>query len=434
VSVNAQSDLRIDSITPDSASVGETVEIWIEGEGFEKGTMAYLRNPVATLNLVFFETEFFSPNNISATFEIPMNELLYGQYNLTVWNTYEEEYMLVNGFTVTPPDDDAPDAPLRIDSVSPNSSRQGEVIEVEVFGDGFVEGSRVRFKSRSEYVTIYTEESTVSTTLLRVTTFGKIYHLGSWNVIVTNPDGHEVTLEEGYTITEGEPEPPDDEFRIDSVSPNSGREGDTFQIEIVGVGFGISSDEINIEISRTKVISIDFVSPTLIRATIWISCDISWYDLDLSVKRGWREVSLRDAITPIESQEGCPELRIDTVSPRSGKQGEDVQLEIVGDGFNPGTEIIPPQGIDVTVQFIDSQNLNAQINIFPSFPAPQEVYFIVATPGEEGAQRIRFYFDVEQAATTSPETTSGGGIPGFPYLAIVIGLIIAILLLDRFRY
>jgi hypothetical protein len=137
---------------------------------------------------------------------------------------------------------------------------------------------------------------------------------------------------------------------------------------------------------------------------------------------------LWDAITVIENPEGCPELRVDSVTPWSGEQGETLQLEIVGDGFNPGSEIDPPLGIIASEQFVDSQHLTVRITIQPDFPAPQEVYFFVTSPADEGNQTVRFYFDVERAATSTP---SGYGIPGFPYLAIAFGIILSLIMLKK---
>jgi hypothetical protein len=426
----------IETITPDSAPAGQTVEIKIEGEGFTEGTLVYLRNPVATLNLATWPVEYLNSNEINATFEIPLSDQLYGQYNFTAGNPNGPEYTLINGFTVTPPDDDAPDTPLRIDSVTPNSGRQGESIEMEIFGDGFVDGCEVKLVNENltmRPVTRVLENSNLVKVTFHISRYSEA--LGIFNVTVTNPDGQEYTLEDGFTVTEGEPIPPEDyEFRIDSVSPNSGREGETLQIEIFGGGFGTRSSEITVRISRTTVISIDYISQTLIRATIWISCaPASHSNLDLTIKNKVddREVSLRGAITAIESQEGCSELRFDSVTPRSGKQEESLWLEIVGDGFTPGTEIDAPQGIGSSVNFVDSQHLNFHITIPGNFPAPQEVYFIIKSPGEEGEQTIRFYFDVEKAATTPASVPR---IPGFPNLAIALGLVIVLLLQDKFHY
>jgi len=88
-----------------------------------------------------------------------------------------------------------PSVRLQVAAIDPGQSPSDRTFDAEVFGSGFEEGARVAFSGASATSVRFVDENA-----LRVGV--PAMPIGSYDVIVTNPDGTKATLRKGLTLTE----------------------------------------------------------------------------------------------------------------------------------------------------------------------------------------------------------------------------------------
>jgi hypothetical protein len=115
-------------------------------------------------------------------------------------------------------------APL-ISGISPNSGPIAGGTTVTISGTGFATGATVKFGN-----TFATNVNVVGSTTITAVTPAR--SAGSVNVVVTNPNGQNVSSANGYTYVSSTPAP-----GVSTVSPTSGPTTGGTQITITGTGF-----------------------------------------------------------------------------------------------------------------------------------------------------------------------------------------------------
>jgi hypothetical protein len=115
-------------------------------------------------------------------------------------------------------------APL-ISGISPNSGPTAGGTTVTISGTGFATGATVKFGN-----TFATNVNVVGSTTITAVTPAR--SAGSVNVVVTNPNGQNVSSANGYTYVSSTPAP-----GVSTVSPTSGPTTGGTQITITGTGF-----------------------------------------------------------------------------------------------------------------------------------------------------------------------------------------------------
>jgi outer membrane protein OmpA-like peptidoglycan-associated protein len=91
-----------------------------------------------------------------------------------------------------------PTVRLQVAAIDPDLSPADRALDAEVFGSGFEEGARVTFNGAAATNVRFGDENS-----LRVSV--PAMPMGSYDVVVTNPDGTKATLRKGLTLTEGAP-------------------------------------------------------------------------------------------------------------------------------------------------------------------------------------------------------------------------------------
>lgn len=115
-----------------------------------------------------------------------------------------------------------------VTSISPDRAESSELIEItDLLGTNFATGAAVRL-SRGSGQDIHASDVTVhSANRISCTIDLEGAASGTWDVVVTNPDGKEATLEAGFTVMEEEDDDDDEPGvpHISGISPTSGPEG-----------------------------------------------------------------------------------------------------------------------------------------------------------------------------------------------------------------
>jgi peptidoglycan-associated lipoprotein len=98
--------------------------------------------------------------------------------------------------TDTPTDMNPPSVRLQVAAIDPAQAPADRALDAEIFGSGFESGAKVSFSGAAATTVRFVDENS-----LRVGV--PAMPIGSYDVIVTNPDGTKATLRKGLTLTEG---------------------------------------------------------------------------------------------------------------------------------------------------------------------------------------------------------------------------------------
>ena len=292
---NPVSSIVLAGITPDNGKLAGGEEGRITGSGFLPGATVTIGGVPAT-NV-----------GVSATlinFTIPPGTV--GAKDVVVTNPDGQKATLRGGYTYNP-------FPV-IRKISPGyGGPLNGGTEIVITGSNFMEGVIVTIgENRAYQLTLF------SSTELRLRTPPGT--AGTKAVRVTNPDGQEATLEDGFTYN---PAP-----TITSISPNAGPlEGGT-PITITGTGFispldvliGDSEASIEKRTSPTKITALTSLSGAGVKDVTVVNAD-------------GQRATLKDAFTyntaPV----------ITRVTPDNGRLAGGTRITIQGGGFQPGAEV-----------------------------------------------------------------------------------------------
>jgi len=238
--------LEIVGVDPPSGNQGETLQVTINGNGFDEGAAVSFGEGVQVIELVptalrrSRQVRALAQNRLVVVVQIDPGAAL-GSRAVTVTNP--------DGSTVT-----APDAflvttaaePLRFNGVEPGSAKQGETVQVTLLGDGFLPGAVVSFGEgvqvqsasvgkrglKAASCGVKRIKALAETRLTVTLTVDPDAALGPRDVTVTLPDGRSATLNGAFEVlTSAIP------LVLDGVSPNSGKQGESLRVTLSGGGF-----------------------------------------------------------------------------------------------------------------------------------------------------------------------------------------------------
>lgn len=87
---------------------------------------------------------------------------------------------------------------LQVAAIDPDLSPANRALDAEVFGSGFEEGARVTLSGAPATSVRFGDENSLRVSIPAMP-------VGSYDVVVTNPDGTKATLRKGLVLTEGAP-------------------------------------------------------------------------------------------------------------------------------------------------------------------------------------------------------------------------------------
>ncbi len=173
-------------------------------------------------DIVASDVSVLSSSKITCTFDLTGCEL--GAWNVVVTNLDNNSGTLSGGFTIEAP------APT-VTAISPNNSLVMEPVTItNLSGTGFLSGATVKLAKSGMRDITATDISVVNSTKITCKFAFDVHDIGSWNVVVTNPDMKSGTLIDGFGINSS--------VRVTGITPDNALNSGTANItNISGTGF-----------------------------------------------------------------------------------------------------------------------------------------------------------------------------------------------------
>jgi len=367
------------SITPNFGNSGSSVGIGnLTGTNFISGAsvkLSRLGNP----DLFASNVNVLDTTNLTCTLTLPAGTSP-GSWDVTVINTDGRSGVLSNSFLVNNPG-------LTVTGITPNSGIQDYSVPVtNLAGTGFETLATVRLNS-SSYPDIPATDVVVVNQNQIICAFDLTgAPSGTRNVVVTNTDGREGMLVNGFTITANVP-------AITGISPNTGMQGTVVSgINLAGRGF---QNNARINLTRSGYANIT-ANAVVVVSPARITCS---FDLTGAATGSWNiDVTNPDyqsgflangfTVNPPTSP------AVSAILPTSSLQITPVSITIAGSGFQNGANVTlvrsgSPNQIGSTVVVVSPNLITCQFNLVGDTPGFWDVV-ITNTDGQSGNLPLGF--------------------------------------------
>lgn len=182
----------IASMSPSNGTRGDTVSFSLGGTNFRAGCTVNLTNGTYPANLTA-TTGTVNRTTVLGSFAIPTDAPV-GTWNVTLTNSDGQFSVLADGFRIR-------ESNLAVQAITPKTGRQGTTVTVKkLAGTDFQHGAGVTLSKAGK--TIRMKPATVVSPT-KITGKVKIpakAKTGKYTVTVTNPDGQNATLPNGFTV------------------------------------------------------------------------------------------------------------------------------------------------------------------------------------------------------------------------------------------
>jgi hypothetical protein len=218
----------VTSLTPASGPTGTTVSITnLAGTGFLSGATVRLTK-TGSSNITGTSVTVVSATQITCQFNLAGAAT--GAWDVVVTNTDQQSATLVGGFTVLNP------APT-VTAITPSSGNRGWPVSItNLAGTGFASGATVKLTRTGSSDIAGTSVTVVSATQITCQFNLVGATIGTWNVVVTNPDLQSGTYTNGFTVNSPAPV-------LSTRNPTSGNRGwPVTIISLTGTGFQPGAD------------------------------------------------------------------------------------------------------------------------------------------------------------------------------------------------
>ncbi|MDD1708594.1 MAG: hypothetical protein LUQ33_05435, partial [Methanoregulaceae archaeon] len=211
----------LNAIVPDIGLNSGLVSITnLSGTGFLPGATVVL-NKTGEQDILATSVNVTSAEKITCS--VNLSEAEPGLWSVVVTNPDTQSAILPDAFTVAYP------APVA-DLVDPASGITGQILPLSLTGGNFLSGATVTLvKAGESNLSAIITEVEPATITCSVNLSGAI--AGLWSVVVTNPDGKESTISNGFTVLNQVP-------TVTAIMPaGSTNDGDSVGVELTGTGF-----------------------------------------------------------------------------------------------------------------------------------------------------------------------------------------------------
>jgi len=226
----------VTGITPSSGQNTTTVSITnLAGTGFS-GTPAVNLTRVGYSNITATAVTLVSANQLTCTFDL--TNKIPGTWTVNVTNPDGQQGVLLNGFTIT----NTTPAPT-VTGITPSSGQNTTTVSItNLAGTGF-SGTPAVNLTRAGYSNITATAVTLVSANQLTCTFDLTNKIaGTWNVNVTNPDGQQGVLLNGFTITNtSDPTPTPSPTPGPTPTSSGGDNPANIQKQGSGSGAGVST-------------------------------------------------------------------------------------------------------------------------------------------------------------------------------------------------
>ncbi|MFA5114412.1 MAG: IPT/TIG domain-containing protein [Candidatus Margulisiibacteriota bacterium] len=379
------------SITPNSTVHGTDTDVTITGKYFlANPTVSLLYNNV---NYPLTNVEVKSSTQLTAKVDFPGTPAIPNTtttYGVSIVNPNQGNGgLLSNAFTIN----ELVSNPT-ISTVNPTSGEQGQTLNVEVTGTGYYSGTAVSFSG-----TGITVNSTTFNSATKVTANISIASnatLSARNVTVTNPGKTPATKTGAFTVTAPVATP-----TISSVNPTSGEQGQTFlDVEVNGTGYTAAT---TVSFSGTGITknSTVFNSASKMTVNISIANNATLSARDVTVTNPGKTPATKTGAFTVTAPTPAP--TISTVVPSSGQQGQTLNVEITGTGYNNQTYVeFYGTGININSTTLNSAT-KITVNITIAGNAALGARDVIVTnPGKTPATKADGFTVTTAADTIAP--------------------------------
>jgi PKD repeat protein len=281
--------------------------------------------------------------------------------------------------------------------ISPGGGIQGSSVPISVYGTGFATGAAVKLRrSGSPDITATSVAFVSTTTLTGTVSIPAGAAVGSWDVVVTNPDAQTGTLSNGFTVTT--PSGP----VVSSLSPDNSFPGIPVTVTVAGSNFDTGA---TLKLNRTGYSDIVATGVTVVSSNMITGN----FNLATATYGSWNVV-----VTNTDGQSGTltngfrvntPVPAITSISPANGPAGSSIFVTITGTNLI-GATAVTFDGIAATGVTVVS---GTQITANTPSHAAGAVDVVVTTPN---------------GTATGTGAYTYGAVPGFGSIAPPIGPII----------
>lgn len=387
----------IDSITPGSAPSGNSsVSITdLAGSNFKSGAAVKLvKSGHDDINASDVNVE----SSGKITCKLDLSGAATGDWTVVVTNTDGGVVKLQDGFTVHKP------SPT-ITSLTPDNVKTGsnDVFISEINGTNFREGSTVKITKQGEVaieatnVTVYSSNNiTCRLDLDEATT-------GDWNVVITNDDGENGKLENGFrvlsiptitSITPNNAVSGNDNVTITDLSGTGFESGATVKLvkynPSTGEEIEINATDVNVDSSTKITCNFDLSGVTPGSWAVLVTNPDSGSG---SLVNGFKVTSAPavTSITPNEAATGQENVSITEIAGENFKAGASVKLEKSSEDDINATEVVVESETKITCRL----NLSA---------AASGAWNVVVTNGDGGNDKLEGGLVVTQALSVTSIT------------------------------
>lgn len=345
----------IESVAPDQAEQGETLEVTVTGEntlwtqgtnilGFRQGSHIIYPNP-QTIN---------SDTEIVGTLNFSYQDAT-GYYDVSVKNLVNGvETILEDGFFLNESDDP------RITSIVPSSGMHNETLEVTVSGVNttWTQGSNLlTFKQGSTVVNANPVTVNSDTEMVGFVTFYPFRPLGYYDVSVEETiSGTELLLENGFLLYDN------NDAIITSVNPDQANQGETLEVTVTGLNtnWAQGSDILSFKQGSSVIYANPqtIINDTEIVGTFNFSFDHSpgFYDVSVYDSYNDEDVVLYNGFLLNSGMAG----ELVSIVPDEGQQTEALTVTITGENthFEQGSPVVFLQSSSTLIYALESMAEN----------------------------------------------------------------------------
>lgn len=384
------------SISPVTATLGQTLNIVVTGADFFAGTTTADFGTGITVNSLSVDT---AGTQLTANVTVSMSAAV-GPRSVSVANAAPGggAAMLGAALTVGNP------VPT-ITGVAPNSGAKGQTLNVSITGTNFIAGVTSADFGLGIVVNSVTITSPTSLTASITVDPNTVAAARSVSVVNAAPGGGKATLSFVFNVENSAP-------TIASVTPPQGARGENATVTVVGTGFSSGSTTVDFG-SGITVSSTTVASPTQMTATLSIASGAALGNRNVIVTNpppGGGTATLTNGFIV-----GNPLPTVIAVTPASGSRGQSLSVNLTGTGFFAGTTSVDfGPNIDVTsVNVVSPTQLSASITInTAAATGARNVQVTNAAPGG-GTATLTNGFSVTNPAPTitsvAPTSLQRGG-------------------------
>gem|GEM_PF-3184892 len=373
------------SVVPDTVVRGQSTTLTVTGINF----VSSLTTVSVSGGVVVDSISIQSPTQLLVYVTVPISAAT-GAQSVTVTNGSGASASLPNAFVIANP------RPSLV-ALSPSLGVRGQTLEVQLTGTNFLTGAtNVSFGSG---ITVNSLTVTNAAQLTANITIDPAAILGLCDVVVTNasPGGGSATLAGVFTV--GNPA-----ALLSSITPTSGRRGETLAITLQGGNFIAGSTTVSFGEGIT-VGALNVTSPTQATANIRIGVDALAGTRDVTVTNpgpGGGAATLSGAFTVLN-----PAPTLAGVMPSSGTRGSILNVRVTGSGFLSGVTSVD-FGADVSVSNLNVRSateLSISVTISTTALVGGRTVTVTNTGPGGGAVTLANGFSVVQGTPTRVETT-----------------------------